>query len=38
MYHVFQLQIITKLLQPSHLVLRKDSDILKFTELKMLIL
>jgi len=31
------LQIITKFSQPSHLVFRKDFDILKFTEMKMLI-
>lgn len=29
MYHEFQLQIITKLSQSSHMVLRKDFDILK---------
>ena len=29
MYHEFQLQIIIELSQPSHLVLRKDFDILK---------
>ena len=30
MYREFQLQIITKLSQSSHVVLRKDFDILKF--------
>lgn len=28
MYHVFQLQIITKLSQPSHFVLRENFDVL----------